>query len=145
MNAIKPSWTRSPQPFAIRLKASRAHRAAFCAFIATILVLMLASPLSPTATITCIALVASHAWVEWRQLRTKQLQVLCFSPMGTWSLYDGVSSFSGNLGKHTYRSRWLSIVAIENAQGDCRYVTVFYDSLDCRSYSLLQTHLMFPV
>ena len=144
MNAIKPSWTRSPQPFAIRLKPSAFHKAAFCAFTVTIVALLLFSPLSLIAIITCITLVIGFAWAEWQQLRSTPLQVLCYSPMGVWSVYNGENSFSGQLGNHTYRSRWLSIVAIENAHGDIRYVIVFYDSVDCRSYSLLQMHLKFP-
>ncbi len=144
MNAIKPSWTRSPQPFAIRLKPSAFHKVAFCALIVSILALLLFSPLSLIATITCITLVISFAWVEWQHLRSLRLQVLCYSPKGTWSIHNGVNSFSGQLGIHAYHSRWLSIVAIENTQGKCRYVIVFYDSVDCRSYSLLQLQLRFP-
>jgi len=144
MNVIKPSWTRSPQPFAIKLKPSAFHKAAFSAFTATIVALLLFSPLSLIALIMCITLVIGFTWAEWQQLRSMPLQVLCYSPMGTWSVYNGVNSFSGRLGDHTYRSRWLSIVAIENAHGDIRYVIVLYDSVDSRSYSLLQTHLKFP-
>ncbi len=144
MNAIKPSWTRSPQPFAIRLKPSRAHKASFCAFVTTILTLIVFSPLSPVASIACVTLVITFAWTEWRLLRAQPLQVLCYSPSGIWSVYNGVGRYSGRLGKQCYRSRWLSIIAIENVRGECHYVVVFYDSVDRRSYSLLQIHMRFP-
>ncbi len=145
MIAIKPSWTRSPQPFAIRVKPSAFHKAAFFTFAAAVAALLLFSPLSLFAKLTCIALMIAYAWSEWQQLRSTPLQVLCCSPAGTWSVYNGVDSFSGQLSNHTYRSRWLSIVAIKNVRRDIRYVIVFYDSVECRSYSLLQMHLKFPI
>lgn len=144
MNAIKPSWTRSPQPFAIKLKRSTAHKRAFGAFVTTIFTLLLFSPLSTAAILLCLALLAGAAWAEWCTLDNTQRQVLCYSPLGTWSVYEGFDSFHGQLGRHSYRSRWLSVVAIERNDSNTRYVPVFYDSVDKRSYSLLQVHLKFP-
>ncbi len=50
----------------------------------------------------------AFAWAEWRLLRATPLQVLCYSPTDTWSVYNGADRFSGQMSKHSYRSRWLS-------------------------------------
>jgi len=140
---MKRSWTRSPQPFAIRLRVSRAHTIGFGVFVSLNLLLILATPIGPWAKVLCALLITTFAAYEWRQLRRKPT-VLSYSPNGTWRVYQGGNRFDGSLGKHSYRSRWLCIVAVESEMGDVHYVVVFYDAVDTRSYSLLQLMLKFP-
>jgi hypothetical protein len=146
MIAIKLSWTRSPLPFVVRIKASpQQQRAFYCLAAAPVAIVAQSSNSSWHNVIVCVALVSVLLGLERRhQIHNNITRVLSFSSSGIWTYHCGNKTMSGTLGDQSYRSRLFIIIAIKNDLARTVYVLIPRDAVDSRSFSLLHMHMKFP-